>query len=220
MPVGVPWHAPMLQPAWLNAGITSRRKLTGAGRSMPSTTRSASTSVLPSFAATRVVPFRNGTTRPFEETVAILRVADQPLDRSRGVAQWHHRGRGSWRSSAVSPAGRSTGTATARPRYRPCVGFAAVSARARAVGQSTDDRQARSRTGGGQGDVEGNGVHGWHLRPGGESVSGTSHRVGAGVDLGVVSTGSSSRASIQFHSIVPSTIAKFSRKVKHFSGGG
>ena len=31
MPVGVPWQAPILQLAWLKAGITSRRKLTGRG---------------------------------------------------------------------------------------------------------------------------------------------------------------------------------------------
>ncbi len=61
----------MLHPAWLNAGITSRRKLTGAGRSMFSTVRGAVSSVLPSRAMTAVVPSRSGTIRPFGEIEAI-----------------------------------------------------------------------------------------------------------------------------------------------------
>jgi hypothetical protein len=61
----------MLHPAWLNAGITSRRKLTGAGRVIPSTVTLASTSPPPSRATTTVVPSRKGTSRPFVVMVAI-----------------------------------------------------------------------------------------------------------------------------------------------------
>ena len=171
----------MLQPAWLNAGITSRRKLTGAGRSMPSTTTSASTSVLPS-SRRRSWPSRSAAERPgpLAVTVAISGSRTHPLDRSRGVAHGTVGGRDSSRSSAGSPGGRSTGTAAARPRSRPASDSPPVSASGPGVGQRTDDRQAEADQPEVKARQEGNGVHGWHLRPGGESVSVTSHRVGAG----------------------------------------
>ena len=71
MPVGVPWQAPMLQPAWLRAGMTSRRKLTGAGWSMRSTLTVVVASTLPRRATIVAVPLPLGTTCPFGETTAI-----------------------------------------------------------------------------------------------------------------------------------------------------
>ena len=64
----MPWQAPVLQPAWLKAGITSRRKLTGAGWSIPSTLTVALTSTIPCRATIVAVPFPLGTTCPWAET--------------------------------------------------------------------------------------------------------------------------------------------------------
>ena len=85
----------MLQPAWLKAGITSWRKLTGAGRSIPSTLTVVLTSTLPRRATIVAVPLPRGTTCPLAETVGDLGVEARPT-----------RGRGSGRGPSRRRTGR------------------------------------------------------------------------------------------------------------------
>ncbi len=59
----------MLQPAWLRAGITSRRKLTGLGVFIPST-MTVALAESEFRAMITAVPSPTGVTRPWGETTA------------------------------------------------------------------------------------------------------------------------------------------------------
>ena len=81
LPVGVPWQAPILQPAWLKAGITSLRNPTGAGLLIPSTRTTALVSAPAILATIVAVPSPLGATCPLGETAATsgLRLAHSTL---------------------------------------------------------------------------------------------------------------------------------------------